>query len=228
MSDEINNPDDLNNPSTNGNEKNDDKSGSGRRHYRKDNKRIANLKNVKSQKQEKLKRLIDERDAKKADLERSYLIVSLDNGSNEERVKHIPLDSSDKEMIRSVIAERELEIFELGLDIDEIDLKIRELAAVKKSSFREKLSKKKQTKKEDNLVKRVSKELDEAAKDGSNETVNIIKEQIQSGKKNEAFKSLKSFLSEKVKTVAGRLDKSEELEKNVLTRVIEELELEKL
>lgn len=202
-------------------ENEDTNSSAGRKHYRKDNRRIANLKNTKSRKQEKLARLNGERDTKKADLDRGYLIVQL--GDDSERVKHVPLDASDKEMIRSVIAEKEFEIYELGLDIDEIDLKLRELAAAKKTSFKDRLSKKRQVKKEDDLVDRVGRELNKASQNGDEKIISEIQQQVKSGKKNEAYDSLKSFLSEQVKPVAKKLDKSEQLEKKVLDRVLEKL-----
>jgi hypothetical protein len=195
--------------------------GSGRRHYRRDNKQIASLKNIKSRKQEKLARLTRERDGKKADLERGYINVQL--GDDSERVKQVGLEPSDKEMIRSVIAEKEYEIYELGLDIDEIDVKIRALATAKKSSFKKKLSKKKQDKNENDMVKRIDSELDKASKNGSTEIVSKIKQQVRSGKKDDAYDSLKSFLSQKVKPVAKKLDKDAKLEKNVLDKVIEKL-----
>ena len=193
----------------------------GRRHYRKDNRRMADFKRTKTQKEKKSNRLGTEIDSKKADLDRGYLIVQL--GEDPERVKHVQLDFSDKEMIRSVIAEKEFEKYELGLDISEIDLKIRELAAAKKSSYRDKLNKKKADKIENDIVRRVIKELNGASKNGTKTTVSQIQNQAQSGKTKEAHDSLKSFLSQKVKTVAKKLDKDEKLEKNVLERVLDKL-----
>lgn len=195
----------------------------GRRHYRKDNTRIANLKNTKLQKQKKLARLISERDSKKADRDRGYINVPLNDDSDTQRVKQVQLDPSDKEMLRSVIAEREYEIYELGLDIDELELKIKNLATAKKSSFKKKLSKKKQDKNENDMVKRIDSALDKASKNGSKEIVSKIKQQVRSGKKDDAYDSLKSFLSQQVKPVAKKLDKDAKLEKNVLDKVIEKL-----
>ena len=195
--------------------------GSGRRHYRKDNRQIANLKNIKSRKQEKLARLNSERDGKKADLERGYINVQL--GDDSERVKRVILETSDKEMIRSVIAEKAYEIYEITLDIAEIDLKIRALATAKKSSYKRKLSNKKQDKNESDLVKKINSALDKASKNDDKEIVSHIQQQVQLGNKNDAYKSLKSFLSLQVKSVAKKLGKDEILEKNVLDRVIEKL-----
>ena len=197
--------------------------GSGRKHYRRDNRRIANLKNVKSRKQEKMARLTSERDSKKADLDRGYMIISLNNDSDTQRVKHVPLDPSDKEMLRSVIAEREYDMYELGLDLDELELKIKNLAAAKKTSFKDKLSKSKRVKKENDLVKRVEGELIEAQKNDSKKIVSQIQQQAQSGNKNGAYDSLKFFLSQEVKTVAKKLDKDAKLEKTVLDKVIDKL-----
>jgi hypothetical protein len=193
--------------------------GPGRRHSRKGNRRLANLNTTKAQKQKKMARLTSERDGKKADLDRGYINVQI--GDDSERVKRVSLDSSDKEVIKSVIAEKSLEIYELGLDISEIDLKIRDLAIAKKSSYNNKLSKKKAGKTEDDLVKRVSKELDKASQSGNKEIVSQIQQDVQAGNKSDAYKSLKSFLSENVKTVSRKLSKSKELETKVLDRVLD-------
>jgi len=195
----------------------------GRKHYRKDNTRIANLNTTKLQKQKKLARLIRERDSKKADRDRGYINVPLNDDADTKRVKQVQLDPSDKEMLRSVIAEKEYEIYELGLDIDEIDVKIRALATAKTSSFQNRLNKKKQDKNENDMVKRIDSALDKASKNGSKEIVSKIKQQVQSGKKDDAYDSLKSFLSQQVKPVAKKLDKDSKLEKNVLDRVIDKL-----
>lgn len=192
-----------------------------RRHYKKDNLQIAGLKRIKDQKVRKDKRLGDEIDSLKSDLARGYLIVQLVEDS--EKMKHVQLDVSDKEMIKSAIAEKEYEKYELGLDIGEIDMKIRTLASAKKSSFQNKLSKKKQDKNENDMVKRINSALDKASKNGSKEIVSKIKQQVQSGKKDDAYDSLKSFLSQQVKPVAKKLDKDSKLEKNVLDRVIDKL-----
>jgi len=195
-----------------------------KRYSKRNNKRIANLKRTKGQKEKKLARLESERDTKKADVSRGYLIVHLnDDESDTEHSKHVQLNTSDKEVIRAVIAEKDFEIYELGLDIGEIDSKIRDLASAKKSSYKDRLSKKRKTKNEDDLVKRVDKELSKTSTNGGAEIISEIQKQIQSGKKNEAYYSLKAFLSEQVKTVAKKLDKSEQLEKNVLDRVIENI-----
>ena len=195
--------------------------GSGRKHYRKDNRRIADLKRTKTQKEKRDKRLGDEIDSLKADLARGYLIVQL--VENSEKVKHVQLDVSDKEIIRSAIAEKEYKKYELGLDIGEIDMKIRELAVAKKSSYKARLSKKKTSKKEDDLVKRVIKELDEASKNGGKVIVDRIQQEAQAGNKDDAYDSLKSFLSQEVKTVSKKLSKSSELEQKVLERVLDKL-----
>lgn len=195
--------------------------GSGRRHYRKDNRHIANLKNTKALKLKKMERLTSERDGKKADLDRGYISVQL--GDDPDRVKRVSLDSTDKEMIKSVIAEKDYEVYELGLEIADIDLKICALATAKKSSFKNKLSKKKQDKNESDLVKKIGSTLDNASKNGSKEIVSQLQQQAQSGNKNDAYKSLKSFLSQQLKTVAKKLDKDEKLEKNVLDRVLDKL-----
>jgi hypothetical protein len=198
-------------------------SGKTRRHSRRDNKKIASLKTVKSRKQEKLDRLKSERDAKKADLERGYLIVSLGDESKPERVKHMQLDVSDKEVIKAVIAEKDLEIYELEEEIESINVKMAGMASLKKESYRHRLNKRKQTKTESNLVVRVDKELNAALKNGNSDKVLEIRQNIQSGKTIEAYKSLKSFLSEEVKPISKKLDKSVELEKVVLERVLEKL-----
>lgn len=195
--------------------------GSGRRHFKKDNSLIAGLKRTKTQKVGKDKRLSDEIDSLKADLARGYLIVQLVEDS--EKLKHVQLDVSDKEMIKSAIAEKEYEKYELGLDIGEIDMKIRTLASAKTSSFKKKLSKKKQDKNENDMVKKIDSALDKASKNGSKEIISKIQQQVQTGNKNDAYDSLKSFLSQQVKTVAKKLDKDEKLEKNVLDRVIDKL-----
>lgn len=222
MTDNLNTPNAVDSTDTNSNANNDEvNNGTGRKHYRRDNRRIANLKNVKSRKQEKMARLTSERDSKKADLDRGYMIISLNDDSDTQRVKHVPLDPSDKEMLKSVIAEREYDMYELGLDIEELELKIKNLAAAKKTSFKDKLSKSKRVKKENDLVKRVEGELIEASKNGSNQIVSHILQQVQSGNKNDAYNSLKSFLSQQVKTVAKQFDKDEKLEKIVLDRILE-------
>ena len=195
--------------------------GSGRKHQKKDNRRIANLKRTKSQKERKSERLVFEIDSHKADIDRGYLIVQL--GDDSEKIKHVQLEISDREMIRSVIAEKEYIKYELSLDIAEIDLKIRELASAKKTSYKDKLNRIRQEKKENDLVKRVSKELDSVGKSGSNEVVLSIKDQLVAGNKTEAYKSLKSFLSQEVNPVAKKLSKSKVLEKNVLKRVLDKL-----
>ena len=191
----------------------------GRRHYKKNNLLIAGLKRTKTQKVGKDKRLGDEIDSLKADLARGYLIVHL--GEDSTRVKHVQLDVSDKKVIKSVIAKKEFERYELGLDIGEIDSKIRDLASAKQSTYKDKLSKKKASKNEDDLVKRVIKEMDAAAKNGGKEIVSRIQKEVQAGNKDDAYKSLKSFLSENVKTVSRKLNKSKELESSVLGRVLD-------
>lgn len=193
----------------------------GRRHFRKDNRRIADLKRTKTQKEKKSERLQSEIDSHQADIDRGYLIVKL--GDDSERVKHVQLDVSDKAIIKSVISEKAYEKFELSLDISEIDSKIRELAAAKRSSYKDRLSKKKAGKIENDLVKRVVKELGEASKNGGKEIVSNIHQQVQSGKKDVAYDSLKFFLSQQVKPVAKKLFKDAKLEKNVLDKVIEKL-----
>lgn len=193
----------------------------GRRHYRKNNKTIANLNLTRDQKKQKEERLSKEIADKKADLDRGYLIVQL--GEDSERVKHVQLDAPDKEIIRSVIAEKEYEKYELGLDIGDIELKICDLAAAKKSSYKDKLSKRKAGKMENDLVRRVNKELDKASQNGSKELVSKIEQQVKEGKTGAAYDSLKSFLSQEVKTVSKKLNKSSELEQKVLERVLDKL-----
>ncbi|HMU43988.1 MAG TPA: hypothetical protein PKA80_11865 [Ignavibacteriaceae bacterium] len=193
----------------------------GRRHFRKDNRRIADLKRTKTQKEKKSERLQSEIDSHLADIDRGYLIVKL--GDDSERAKHVQLEVSDKAIIKSVISEKEYEKFELSLDISEIDSKIRELAAAKRSSYKDRLSKKKAGKIENDLVKRVVKELGEASMNGGKEIVSNIHQQVQSGKKDVAYDSLKFFLSQQVKPVAKKLFKDAKLEKNVLDKVIEKL-----
>ncbi|MCZ7616617.1 MAG: hypothetical protein PHY57_10940 [Ignavibacterium sp.] len=193
----------------------------GRRHYKKDNLTIAGLKRIQNQKRKKVSRLTQENSKMKADLDRGYLIVPLAEGS--ENVKHIKLNKSDREIIEAAIAYNEFDKYETGLDIGEIEQRIIDLASRKKSSYKDKLSKKKANLKESELVKRVDKELDKASKNGSKEIVSRIQQQVQSGNKNDAYNSLKSFLSQQVKTVAKKLDKDEKLEKNVLDRVIDKL-----
>ncbi len=195
-----------------------------KRYNKRNNKRIANLKRTKVQKEKKLARLISERNTKKADIDRGYLIVHLnDDESDTEHSKHVRLNGADKEVIKAVIAEREDEIFDLNEEIEKIDADLLALATVRKSSARDRLGKKKQTKKEDDLVDRVGRELNKASNNGDEKIISEIQQQVQSGHNNDAYYSLKAFLSEQVKTVAKKLDKSEQLEKKVLDRVLENI-----
>jgi len=211
-----NNAEENNNQETNGTEK--------RRYNKRNNKRIANLKRAKEQKEKKKDRLGSERDAKKADISRGYLIVHLnDDESDTEHTKHVPLDVADKEIIKAVIAEREEEIFDLKEEIEKIDNDIKVLASVRKSSARNRLGKKIQTKQEKKLVEQIDKALTKASGNGKQELVSEIESQIKKGDNSKAYNSLKAFLSEQVKPVAKKLDKSEEFEKSVLNKVIENI-----
>jgi len=197
------------------------RNGSGRRHYRKDNRLIADLKRTLTQKNIKNSRLQSEIDKYKADLERGYLIVPL--GDDSRAVKHLRLNKADKKTITAAIWQREFEKYELGLDISELEMRISQIASAKTSSYRDKLSKKKKEKNENDLVKRIVGALDKASKNGSKDIVSQMQQQAQSGDKNEAYQSLKSFLAQEVKTVAKKLGKSSELEHNVIGRVFEKL-----
>ncbi|HOJ07776.1 MAG: hypothetical protein HND40_15975 [Ignavibacteriota bacterium] len=235
MTDVIANPEELN--PTNGERNNENlqnnsgestqpenaetKNGSGRRHYRKDNKIIANFKRTRDQKKQKEERLNKEIADKKADLDRGYLIVPL--GDDTEKVKHVTLDITDKEIIKAVIEEKKLEKFDVEQEIKKIDNDILILASAKRSTNRNKLNKKKAYLKESELVKRIDKELDKASKNGSKDLVSKIEQQVKEGKTVKAYESLKSFLSQEVKTVSKKLSKSSQLEQKVLERVLDKL-----
>jgi len=195
----------------------------GKRHNKKDNKKISDLKRVQNQKQKKLDRLTQEISKQKADLDRGYLIVPLAEGS--EKVKHVKLNKSDRGIIEAAIAYSEYDKLETGLDIGEIEQKIIDLASRKKSSYKDRLNKKKANLKESELVKRIDKELDKASKNGSRELVSRIEQQVKEGKTSAAYESLKSFLSTEVKTVSKKLSKSSELEQKVLERVLDKLNI---
>ena len=197
------------------------RNGSGRRHYRKDNRLIADLKRTLTQKNIKNSRLQSEIEKYKADLQRGYLIVPL--GDDSRTVKHLKLNKADKKTITAAIWQREFEKYELDLDKSELEMKISQIASAKTSSYRDKLSKKKKEKNENDLVKRIVGALDKASKNGSKDIVSQMQQQAQSGNRNEAYHSLKSFLAQEVKTVAKKLDKSSELENNVIERVFEKL-----
>lgn len=193
----------------------------GKRHNKKDNKTISDLKRVQNQKQKKLDRLTQEISKQKADLDRGYLIVPLAEGSEKE--KHVKLNKSDRGIIEAAIAYSEYDKLETGLDIGEIEQKIIDLASRKKSSYKDRLNKKKANLKESDLVKRIGKELDKASKNGSKALVSRIEQQVKEGKTSAAYDSLKSFLSKEVKTVSKKLSKSSELEQKVLDRVLDKL-----
>ncbi len=227
-----NSPEELN--PTNGNENNDNlqnnseennnhksnSNGKGKkRYYKGNNRKLANLNRTKSLKKQKQERLISEIETLKADLNRGYIIVADEEG----QTRHKPLDVADKKVISSKISELDFERFMLTFEIADLDEDIRNLAGVKKSSITDKKSKIRRSKNEDNLVQCVSKALIKASENGSEEKISKIKQQIQSGQKNAAYNSLKSFLSEEVKPVAKKLNKSVELEKNVIERVLDKL-----
>ena len=194
---------------------------SGRKHYKKDNKTIANLKLTRNQKKQREERLRKEIADKKADLDRGYLIVPL--GDDTEKVKHVPLDITDKEVIKAVIEEKKVEEFDVKQELKKIESDILTLASAKRSTHRNKLSKKKANLKESELVNRIDKELDKASKNGSRALVSRIEQQVKEGKTSAAYDSLKSFLSKEVKTVSKKLSKSSELEQKVLDRVLDKL-----
>jgi hypothetical protein len=191
----------------------------GRRHYKKDNLLIAGHKRTQKQKQKKVDRLTKENSKMKADLDRGYLIVPLAEGSDS--MKHVKLNKSDKKIIEATIAYNEFDKYETGLDLGEIEQRIIDLASRKKSSYKDKLSKKKANLKESELVNRIDRELDKASKNGSKEIVSRIQQEVQAGNRADAYKSLKSFLSANVKTVSRKLSKSKELESSVLARVLD-------
>lgn len=218
--DENINKENLQNNSDQSNQPTDSNSNAtGRKHYRGDNKMISNLKTVKKQKENKVARLTRERDKQKDDLNRGYIIVPLDD----QRSKHVKIDTTDKSIIASSIAEKEFEIYELGLDIEEIKMKIQDLATAKKSNFKGKLSKKKQSIKDDKTLKQINGKLTEALNNGSKSVINNIQEQYNSGNKIDAYYSLKEFLSQELKSVAKQLNKSPEREKEMLDRVLDKL-----
>lgn len=193
----------------------------GRRHLRKDNRKISDLKRTQKQKQKKQERLVNEINKLKADLDRGYLMVPLAEGSD--NVKHVKLNKSDREIIEAAVAYKEYDNYETGLDIGEIEQKIIDLATKKKSSYKDKLNRLKKDSTQDKLVKQISKSLDRAKANGSAALVKSIQSELEAGKKNEAYKSLKSFLSKNLKTVSKRLSKSAEMEQKVLDRVLDKI-----
>jgi hypothetical protein len=190
-----------------------------KRYYKGNNRKLANLRRTKSLKKQKQTRLISEIETLKADLKRGYFIVETEEG----QTRHKPLDVADKKVISSKISELDYESFLLTFEIGDIDENIRDLASVKKSNITDKKNKVRRSKQEDDLVDRVGRELNKASTNDGAEVISAIQQQVKSGKKNEAYDSLKSFLSEQVKPVAKKLDKSEQLEKKVLDRVLEKL-----
>ncbi|GIK21746.1 MAG: hypothetical protein BroJett005_11600 [Ignavibacteriota bacterium] len=193
----------------------------GRRHLRKDNRKISDLKRTQKQKQKKQERLVNEINKLKADLDRGYLMVPLAEGSD--NMKHVKLNKSDREIIEAAVAYKEYDNYETGLDIGEIEQKIIDLATKKKSSYKDKLNKLKKDSTQDKLIKQISKSLDGAKANGSAAMVKSIQSELEAGKKNEAYKSLKSFLSKNLKTVSKKLSKSAEMEQKVLDRVLDKI-----
>jgi hypothetical protein len=189
------------------------------RDYKGSNRKLAGLRRTKSQKQKKYDRLVSEMNDLKAEQKRGYRIVENADG----QIKHNPIESSERLVISFKISDLDYERFMLRIEIQILDQKIKSLASRKRSNSITKKEKAVRSKQENDLVGRVSKELTEASKNGSKEIVTEIQHQIQSGKRNEAYKSLKSFLSEEVKPVAKKLNKSTEMEKNVLERVLDKL-----
>lgn len=216
-----------NNSEENQQQETTDNAAKGKRKYsKKNNRRIANLKNTKSLKKRKLARLKDERSSKKAAIRRGYLISNLNNNeedSNPEHNKHVTLDPADKEILCSGITELDLDIYDLEQEVKKVNNQMFSLASAKTSTNRDKLNKKKESKKVDDLVDRVSRELTKASKNGSTGIISKIQLQAQTGNKNEAFETIKSFLADQVKTVSKKLDNSKQLQDNVLNRVIEKL-----
>lgn len=189
------------------------------RDYRGSNKKLAGFVRVRSQKQGKYERLVSEMDDLKADLKRGYRIVTNDEGS----VNHIPITSSENMVISFKISDLDFERFMLRFEIADLDQAIKQLASRKRTNRITKKKKVARSKQEDKLVKQVTSAMTKASKNGSTEIVSQIQQQAQAGKDNEAYDSLKSFLSQKVKTVSKKLSKSPELEKNVLGKVIDKL-----
>jgi len=197
----------------------DPKSNNEVRDYKGSKKKLANRTTVRDQKQKKYIRLVSEMNEYKAELKRGYRIVENDDG----QVRHVSLTSAEKDVISFKISDLDYERFMLRIEIQGLDQKISQIATKKLKINRTKKNKAAKSIKEDKLVQRVNRELSEAAKNGSKKIVSQIQQQVQSGNKNDAYDSLKSFLSLQVKTVAKKLDKDEKLEKIVLERVIDKL-----
>lgn len=194
------------------------------RHNKRSNSKIANNKTVKDRKSERLSRLTSEVSAKKADLDRGYLIVPVDDSIQDGKVKHLQLDSTSKMIIKSVIAEKELEIYDLKKEIEDIDAELKTLASTKTGSMKDKLKRRKKEDKENKIQSRIDTEVGKAAGNGTGLLIQEIKNQMTEGKKDEAYASLKKFLSQEIKPIAKQLDQDKELEKKIIIRTLEKLE----
>lgn len=189
------------------------------RDYKGSNRKLANKITARDQKQKKYDRLVNEMNEYKAELKRGYRIVEKDDG----QVSHVPLTSAEKNVSSFKISDLDYKRFMVRIEIQGLDQKITQIATKKRTISRTKKNKVARSIKEDKLVQRVDKELSNAMKNGKQKLVSGIENQVRTGDNTAAYNSLKSFLSAQVKPVAKKLDKSVELEKNVLNRVIENI-----
>jgi len=210
--------DEENKNEDNGNDA-DPKSNNEFRDYKGSNKKLASLRRVRDQKQKKYQRLVSEMNEYKAELKRGYRIVKNGHG----QVRHVSLTRAEKDVISFKISDRDYKRFMIRIEIQGLDQKISQIATKKRTNRISKKKKVARSRKEDKLVQRVSKELSKAAKNGSGMIVRDIQSQIQSDKRNEAYNSIKFFLSKEVKPVAKTLDKDKELEIQVIERVLDKM-----
>lgn len=181
--------------------------------------KLASLRRSKSQKQLKYNRLVKEMRSLKADQKRGYRIVENKDGQK----VHIPIDSTEDLILSLQISERDRERFNLRYEIRDIDQDIKSLANKKLSNSKLEKERARMSEQQHNLVKRIMGELDKASKNGTSARVAEIRSQATNGSKDIAAALLKSFLSDNVQTVFKKLSKSDELEKNVMERVLDKL-----
>lgn len=211
---------DLKNNENGSSESNGENGNSAPRFIKKNNKKVSSKRNAKLRKEEKLDRLVRERDAKKAELKRGYKIVDVVDDEGNESKKHIPLDATERSVVESAIASLENQIFDIKSEIETLEEEIKDLSQTKTSSLRNKLKNKKRDKKISKALKSVERFVKKSSENGQKEVVDDIKYKAQSNKDQEAYQSLLLFLRSEPSPIKRTFSKDPELEDTVIEKLL--------
>lgn len=193
------------------------------RHYKKNNKRIAEKRNVKQRKEEKRDRLEGEREAKKADLNRGYRIVEVEDEEGETSNKHFPIDGTERAFIESGIADLDNQIYDVKTEIELLEQEIKDLSQSKKSSLKSKLKNKKRDKKISKALKSAERFVKKSSENGQKQVIDDIKYKAQSNKDQEAYQSLLQFLRSEPSPIKRTVSKDPELEDAVIEKLLNKI-----